>query len=173
MDKFLPDIYQQNIYKINYDKLKKAKIKCLVFDLNNTIAPLEQDTPSRKLKELFEDLKDMGFKIIILSNSSKNRVEPFKEELNVDSAYHAWKPSRKKYKRIQELYHLKDINIACIGDHLVTDVYGANRMGFTSILVNSLSKREFFTTKLYKGIEKIILHHFTKKNLLIKGEYYE
>ena len=36
MDKFFPDIYQKSIYDINYKKLKKVGIKCLLFDLDNT-----------------------------------------------------------------------------------------------------------------------------------------
>ena len=34
MDLFVPDMYQKSIYTINYKKLKKQGIKCLLFDLN-------------------------------------------------------------------------------------------------------------------------------------------
>ena len=39
------------------------------------------------------------FKVIILSNSPKNRVRPFKEKLNIDSAFSSKKPFKKKYKK--------------------------------------------------------------------------
>ena len=39
-DKFVPDIYTKSIYTIDYNGLKNKKIKCLIFDLNNTLAPL-------------------------------------------------------------------------------------------------------------------------------------
>ena len=71
-DKFVPDIYQKSIYTIDYEKLKKSKIKCLIFDLENTIAPNNLKKPNKKLKDLFEELKDMGFKIIIVSNEIKS-----------------------------------------------------------------------------------------------------
>ena len=32
MKLFLPDMYQKNILEINYEKLKKKKIKVLLFD---------------------------------------------------------------------------------------------------------------------------------------------
>ena len=38
-DKFVPDIYSKSIYTIDYKSLKKNKVKCIIFDLNNTIAP--------------------------------------------------------------------------------------------------------------------------------------
>ena len=41
MEKFIPDMYQKNIYDINYDLLKKKGIKCLLFDLDNTIVPAQ------------------------------------------------------------------------------------------------------------------------------------
>ena len=53
-DKFVPDIYSKSIYTIDYKMLKKNKVKCLIFDLNNTIAPLTLKKPSKKLIDLFE-----------------------------------------------------------------------------------------------------------------------
>ena len=50
MDKFYPDIYAQSIYDINYKKLKKNGINCLLFDLNNTLASYEVNSPSDKLR---------------------------------------------------------------------------------------------------------------------------
>ena len=172
-DKFVPDIYQKSIYTIDYEKLKKSKIKCLIFDLENTIAPNNLKKPNKKLKDLFEELKDMGFKIIIVSNEIKSRVEQFKDILGVDSSFLSMKPLKRKYKKILEIYHFKDTEIACIGDQLVTDILGANRMGFTSILVNPISTNEFVTTKLSRVFENLIIKSLSKDSLLKRGKYYE
>lgn len=172
-DKFVPDIYQKSIYTIDYEKLKKNGIKCLVFDLNNTLAPTNLKKPNKKIRDLIEELKDMKFKVIILSNDTKARVEPFKDLLGVDSACMSFKPLKKKYKKIQEIYNYKDTQIACIGDQLVTDILGANRMGFTSILVNPISTSEFVTTKISRIFENIIIKSLTKDKLLRRGKYYE
>ena len=99
MDKFIPDIYQKSIYTIDYKKLKKNGIKCLLFDLDNTIAPYKTLEPDTKVKELFANLSN-DFKIIIISNSNKNRLRPFKEKLNVDTAYSSKKPFKFKYKKM-------------------------------------------------------------------------
>ena len=50
MEKYIPDIYQKSIYTINYDVLLLRGIKCLLFDLDNTIAPVNIKSPSKKLK---------------------------------------------------------------------------------------------------------------------------
>ena len=104
LDKFVPDMYLKSVYDIDYAKLKKKGIKCIIFDLDNTLAPLNMNKPSKKLKDLIEDIKELNLRILIVSNSTKKRVEPFKEILNVDSAYFASKPLSKKYIKIMKLY---------------------------------------------------------------------
>lgn len=173
LDKFVPDMYYKSVYDIDYSKLKKKGIKCIIFDLDNTLAPLNMNKPSKKLKDLIEDIKDLNLKVIILSNSSKKRVEPFKEILNVDSAYFAGKPFSKKYDKVMKLYKLKPTQIACIGDQLLTDIYGANKYEFLSILVNPIGNTDYVFTKFNRFIEPFIYSKLEKRELLIKGEYYE
>ena len=57
MDIFLPDKYYKNIYQINYMKLKNDGIKCLLFDLDNTIVPPNVKEPNKKLRDLSDILK--------------------------------------------------------------------------------------------------------------------
>lgn len=172
-DRFVPDKYFKSIYDINYKMLKKSGIKCLVFGLGNTLVPESVKSPTRKVKDLFEDLKDMGFRLVILSNRSKKEVTPFKELLCVDSAYLSFKPFKRKYKKIMKVYDLKDNEIACIGDELFYDILGANRMNFTSILVNPISTDDFAVTKVTRKLENLVMKHLTKKDLFEKGRYYE
>ncbi len=172
MDLFYPDIYAQSIYKINYKKLKKRGIKCLLFDLNNTLVSYDVDYPNDKLRELIFEL-EKTFKVIIVSNSGKDRIRPFKEKLNIDASYNSKKPFKKKFKKIMNLYNYQDTEIAMIGDTLITDIWGGNRMGFTTILVNSISEDEPFYMHFIKKIDQYIIKKFNKKGLLIKGEYYE
>lgn len=172
MDLFIPDIYDQSVYTIDYKKLKKNGIKCLIFDLDNTLVPYKISEPTQKVIDLFAVLSN-DFKIIIMSNSTKNRLRPFKEKLNVDTAYNSHKPFKKKYQRIIELYHFKVDEVACIGDQILTDILGANRMGFTSIFVNKLAPYETIFTRFNRMIEKPILKKLAKQKLLVKGEYYD
>ena len=46
-------------------------------------------------------------------------------------------------------------------------------MGFTSILVNPISSKEKFGTKINRAIEKIIYKYLKKRGLLEKGVYYD
>ncbi len=172
MNIFVPDMYQQSVHKIDYKKLKQRGIKCLLFDLDNTLVSYKEDKPNKKLKELFALLGE-NFKVIIISNNKKDRVRPFKEGLNVDAAHSSKKPLKTKYKKILSMYKYKANEIACIGDQIMTDVIGANRMGMLSILVNSLADEEPTVTKFNRIFERKILKNLQKKGILFKGEYYE
>lgn len=172
VEKFIPDIYQKSVYDINYKKLKKRKIKCLCFDLDNTLVPYTESVPTNDVKELFHIL-GADFKVIILSNSGKKRLTPFKEILNVDVAFSSRKPLKRKYIKIMNTYGYKPEEIACIGDQIMTDIFGANRNGCVSILVNPMGTKEPGTTKFNRMWERIILKRLDKKGILTKGKYYE
>ncbi|MCI8671764.1 MAG: YqeG family HAD IIIA-type phosphatase [Bacilli bacterium] len=172
MENFIPDIYQKNIYDIDYHKLKKRGIKCLLFDLDNTLVPVKTDTPTKKVKELFHFL-ETDFKVIIISNSNRKRLIPFKEGLNVDVAASAHKPFKKKYLKIMATYKFKEHEIAAIGDQLLTDIYGANKIGITSILISPIGEYEKFGTKINRFFEKFLYRRLKRKNILIKGEFYD
>lgn len=173
MEIFIPDVYAKSIYDIDYEKLKNRGIKCILFDLDNTIAPKGVNEPDKKTIELFEKIEDYGLKAILVSNSGKKRVTPFKEKLNIDAAHTACKPLKNKYKKILKIYKFKDNEIAAVGDQLLTDILGANRMGFTSILVNQMSSNDFNITKMNRVIERKIFAILEKKGLFKIGEYYD
>lgn len=174
MNNFIPDMYQKSIYHINYDKLLEDGIKCLLFDLDNTCVAYEDKLPNKKLVELIETLKDMGFKIIIFSNATKRRIKPFKDKLNVDALAMARKPSKKNFLKVIKLFKYDLSEMAIIGDQLYTDILGGNKVGIRTILVNPMSNKDMFlTTIIYRPLEKLKFKKFARNNILIKGKYYE
>lgn len=173
MENYVPDMYQQSIYTIDYQKLLNKGIKCLLFDLDNTLAPVTDRRPTQKLKDLFEDLKSKGFKVIIFSNSPKRRIKPFKEELNIDCCASARKPCKEKFLLVLKEYQYTVNEVAIIGDQILTDVLGGNRVGIMTILTNPISNKDFFVTKFNRYREKKIMKKLRDKNLFSKGRYYE
>lgn len=173
MEKYIPDIYIKSIYYIDYDKLKERGIKCILFDLDNTIAPLSIRTPNKKIKDLFAKLKAMGFKLIIFSNSTKTRLKPFKDELEVDCAFSCRKPMRSKFDLILKEYRYTISEVAIVGDNIITDILGGNKVGITTILVNPISTKESIRTKTSRIYEKYIINKLRKKELFYRGKYYE
>ena len=80
---------------------------------------------------------------------------------------------KKKYLKIMDIYKFKYHEIAAIGDQLLTDIYGANRIGITSILINPMGEQEKFCTKINRFFESFLYRKLRKKGILRKGEYYD
>ena len=172
MEVFVPDIYQENIYKINYEILLSRGIKCLLFDLDNTITKVNDTLPKDAAKELFENLKKKGFKILITSNSIKTRVKPFAEELKVDYISRCKKPNSEKIEEYIKNSKFGLDEIAIIGDSMLDDVVCGNTIGITTILLDQISKVEFPRARLRRIKEKRIQKKLRDKNLFTKGRYY-
>ena len=173
MEKYVPDIYQKSIYTINYDQLYSQGIRCLLFDLDNTLVPVKETVPSDKVKELFDRLKKMGFKIIIFTNSTSKRARPFKNILGVDCCPFACKPFSKKFLSIIKVYNLQFSEVAIIGDSMMDDICGGNKVGITTILIEQLESKEFFIASLKRKREKKIIKKLKENKLFCKGSYYE
>ena len=173
MEKYIPDVYQKSIYNIDYTKLKEKGIHCLLFDLDNTLVPYSVKKPDDKIVELFSQLKELGFRVILFSNSGKKRLRTFKEELEVDCCASARKPHTKSFYRVLKEYHLKEDEVAVIGDQMMTDVLGGNRVGITTILVNPISVRDPFWTMPNRMLEKRMMKKLRNHDLFFRGRYYE
>lgn len=173
MEKYIPDIYQKSIYTIDYDKLLNRGIKYILFDLDNTIVPVTLRKPNKKIKELFEDLKEKGFTLIIFSNSNKKRIKPFKDDLEVDCCAKAKKPFKKKFLKVINTFHASVDEMAIIGDQILTDIVGGNKIGITTILVNPVSTYDPFFTRINRRFENRIMKKLRNYELFTKGKYYE
>ena len=173
LEKYIPDAYQKSIYTINYNKLKDNGIKCLLFDLDNTSVPFKEKEPTKKLIQLFEELKDMNFKIIILSNATKKRLLPFKKKLLVDCMANSRKPRKQSFLKVINMFNYDLSEVAIIGDQLFTDIYGGNKAGILTCLVDPMTNEDFILTKIFRRMEKSIFRKFNKNEILRQGEYYE
>lgn len=170
--KYLPDMYKKNIFDINYDKLKKKGIKCLIFDLDNTLALIDSVKVESKVKELITKLKK-DFLVIIVSNSPKRRVDKFSEDLEVDSYPFALKPTIRTLKKIKSKYNLDSKGIAIIGDQFMTDMGYGYKGHITKIFVDPLATKDLKITNINRYLEEKIMSKYSKNNLFKKGKYYE
>lgn len=171
MKKLIPDMYSKSIYDIDYQRLKDKKIKCLLFDLDNTCVPYPEKKPTEELKELFKKLEKMNFKIIIFSNTTPNRLDKFKD-LGVEISALSKKPSSKNFLKILKKYFYQKKEVCIIGDQLFTDIYGGNKVGIYTMLVDPLGPKDFIFTKVSRMLENLVFKSLANKKIHQKGEYY-
>ena len=158
MNLLKPNMYYHSIYTVPYESLKKRGIKCVLFDLDNTCVGYHEKKPTKELKKLFDNLNHLGIKVVIFSNTTPKRIEPF-QELPVLCHPLSRKPFKGNFIKILREFHLKKENVCIIGDQLFTDVLGGNRIGIKTCLVEPLSPYDFIGTKLFRFLEKRIKKH--------------
>lgn len=169
---FKPSIYKKTIFEIPYDKLKEEGIRCLVFDLDNTLGLISHKSCPEETKELIKKLKK-DFIVVISSNNTKRRIKPYLEELEVDGFAWSLKPSIKGLILIKNKYRLKKKEMCMIGDQIITDVLSGKRFHIKTILVDPLGKEDLKITGLNRKLEEKIIQRYEKRGLFKRGNYYE
>ena len=171
MGVFKPKIYQKNIFEINYKELKNEGIKCLIFDLDNTLGLISHKSCPDEAKKLINKLKK-DFTVIISSNNTRKRLKPYLEELGIDGVAWSMKPSIKSLIQIKAKYKLKKKEMCIIGDQIVTDVLAGNRYHIKTILVDPLGEKDLRITGLNRKVEARIVKHYEKRGIFERGKYY-
>ena len=100
-------------------------------------------------------------------------LEAVHQYLNVDCCPYARKPRKAKFIKVLKEYKLDLSEVAIIGDQLVTDIYGGNRVGITTVLVNPMSDIDMPFTKIHRYIERKEINKMNKKGIFKVGEYYD
>ena len=77
------------------------------------------------------------------------------------------------YLKVMDVYRYKPEEICAIGDQLVTDIYGANRLDITTILVNPVSSKDSLYGSVNRKLEKAIIKKLAKNEVFVRGKYYE
>ena len=171
MGLFRPDIYKKNIFEIDYKKLKDEGIKCLIYDLDNTLGLISHKSCPDEAKKLIKKLQK-DFIVIISSNNTRRRLKPYLEELGIDGVSWSMKPSIRGLVIAKTKYKLKKKEMCIIGDQIVTDVLAGNRFHIKTILVDPLGEKDLKITGLNRKIEGKIVKRYEKKGLFERGKYY-
>ena len=162
LKRFFPNQYLDSVFDIDYYKLYERNIRGLIFDIDNTLVPFDVIHPTKEIKDLFEKLIKMGFKICLLSNNSKKRVLLFNEKLNMPFVFRAKKPTLIGINKALSLIKTDEKNTVLIGDQVFTDVWCANRKGIYVILLKPIALKDEFSVKLKRGIEKLVIKYYEK-----------
>lgn len=136
---FEPDEYVKSVFEIDFEKLYENGFRGLMFDIDNTLVPQDEDA-TEPVKALFEKLSALGFRTVILSNNSEERVSRFAKDIPVLYLSRARKPLKRGYNRALALLKMEREQAAFIGDRVMTDIFGAKRVGIYCILVEYIRK---------------------------------
>lgn len=158
LKKCIPNLKISDVYALDFVKLKEQGIRGIIFDVDNTLESHTIKEPSEKAVGLIREAQNQGFGVCIVSNGSSDRVKKFNKKINVEAIPNAYKPLKRGYQKALDALGTKASETAFVGDQVFTDIYGGNRMGLYTILVDPIEQIEnnFFYVKRY--FERFILN---------------
>ncbi len=159
---FYPSYYMDSTYDIDFEALFDKGYRGVMFDIDNTLVEHDEPATDRAI-ELFKRLRDIGFKTCLISNNKEYRILPLATLLETDYVYKALKPKKYGYLKGMEKMNTDVDNTLFVGDQLFTDIWGANRVGITSILVKPIAKHEEIQIVLKRLLEKPVLHAYNRQ----------
>lgn len=158
---FYPDCYMNSTYEIDFDAYYEKGYRGIIFDIDNTLVPHGAPADERS-KALFAHLKELGYKVVLLSNNKEPRVKMFNDVVKVSYIFKAGKPLVKNYLKAMEMMGTNKDNTIFVGDQLFTDVWGAKRTGIHNVLVQPIDKKEEIQIVLKRYLEKIVLKSYKR-----------
>lgn len=156
LEDWLPNDYVEDVFSIHYDSLYRKGFRGLIFDIDNTLVAHGEDS-NPDIEKLFKDLHALGFKTLLLSNNSRERVERFNKNINTLYINSAHKPQKASFLKSIELMNTSKGNTIVIGDTLFTDIRGANRAGLKSVMVKYIGYYSKEPKGIKRHLEKFIL----------------
>ena len=167
---FRPAYYYPDVFSIVPERLLARGIKLVLLDMDNTlVSAVDTEIPDR-VKEYVRALKKAGIRPVVMSNNVSTITEKRCRQLDIDFCSFCVKPLKTAYKKILKRYECTVEDTVAVGDQVLTDIAGANRMGITTILVDPLSNDNNIFGRGVKIISRLLCTLL--KNMPKKGEYY-
>lgn len=157
--KFLlfPDYAFGRIYNIPVEFFFERGINTLLVDADNTLAADQKHHIHPKTLRWIYTQKQLGMRIIILSNNSAERLYHLAKKLDVGFVQNSKKPFPAKL-----IGKINKDRTALIGDQIFTDILAAKVLGCMSVKLSPISTEKGASFRIRRRIEKPIMDIYFK-----------
>lgn len=171
---YVPDYFAGGVYDIDFAKLKRDGIKVIAFDADNTLisfslSPFHPKFIDDKLLEKMIRNRDKFDKWIIASNRPTNDLQELASSVSaqvVRASLLLRKPRKAYFRQVILRAGVAPEQIAMVGDKLIADIYGANRVKMKTVLVRPVgSDNPIDRIVQTRRIERWLLRKFIAPSL--------
>ena len=163
LERFYPVEYLKSIDEVDFEKYYNQGIRGIISDIDNTLVP-HGFPADEHIIEVFKKIHALGIDTCLISNNKEPRVKPFAEAVQSKYIFDAHKPSTKNYIKAMEFMGTDKKSTLFLGDQIFTDVWGANRAGIPSIMLEKIDPKEEIQIVLKRIPEKFIMWRWKRKN---------
>jgi uncharacterized protein len=153
---FIPDFSSVSVNDIPYDTLYGQGVRALFFDLDNTLIAYDVEALDDDIIRFLDGLRSRFF-VAVISNSGEKRVHKALHGTDLYYVHSARKPFGRGLKRALGASGEDPGKTLLVGDQLMTDIFGGNRLGLMTCLVRPVKIRsDRWMTRLNRKIENLV-----------------
>jgi HAD superfamily phosphatase (TIGR01668 family) len=162
---FRPALRAEAVTEITAGFLAARGIRALVLDLDNTLVPWHGREVKPEVEAWLKSLQAAQIGLCIVSNTHRpHRLKELAAVLGVQYGPSGGKPRRGGFYRAMQAMGTRADETAVVGDQVMTDIWGGNRCGLLTILVEPLSPVEFIGTRVVsRNVERLLLRFLEKQ----------
>lgn len=169
----IPNSYVKSVYEIDYKELYRKGYRNIIFDIDNTILPVNDTNVPEKLVKLFKSIKKIGFEVCVVSNNQLARVLTPAKKLETSYLENASKPNPTAFDKALNILKGTIEDTIMVGDQMLSDIKGANEYGLYTILVDPLEDKYDIKTGTSRFLQNRMIKKLQKKNIFHEKHYYK
>lgn len=153
-----PHRYFTRISKIDpRADLADAGIRVLLLDMDNTLLTRDTHEVPEDVRAWLASVRAAGIRPCLLTNNWHQAAFDWAERLDMPVVAKALKPLPFSYVRALRLMGVKRREVACIGDQLMTDIWGGKLAGMRTFMVDPLVSADLKHTLFLRKFEAAIM----------------
>ncbi|MBT9252701.1 MAG: YqeG family HAD IIIA-type phosphatase [Brockia lithotrophica] len=153
---FVPDRIADSLANVDLEELVREGVRGVLVDLDNTLLPWNSSDIPDAHRAWLEAARARGLSVCVISNNHTMRVENALRELGIPYVSSARKPLRAGFVRALRRIGLPPEACVVVGDQLLTDVWGAHRVGMRAFLVRPVVPTDGPHTRVNRFFERRI-----------------
>ncbi len=157
-----PDYMFDTFDKVTPEFLGERGIRALLIDIDNTLAPYEQDDPDERILAWFDALRAAGIHAALISNNHPPRVDRFNAPLSLPAYADSGKPGSRAILAAMKEMGVSASETAGLGDQLLTDTWAVHRLGMPSIIVPPIKDKTTLFFRFKRWLERPFMRRYRK-----------
>ena len=158
-----PRLMLSKMIDITPELLRSLGISALLLDIDNTMTTHDNPVPAPGVTEWIARMQTEGFKLVVVSNNSEERVSPFAELIGLDFVSKGAKPLPSGFRRACEKLDIQPRCAAVVGDQIFTDILGGNLLGAYTILTEPYQLEDMPFFKVKRALEKPVIAGYRRR----------
>lgn len=153
-----PDRYLTRVTAIDpVADLANKGIRFVLLDLDNTLLPRDTHQVPDDIRAWLDAVREAGVTACILSNNWHQGAHEWAQRLGLPIVAHAIKPLPFAYFLALRKIGARRRETLCIGDQMITDVWGGHFLGMPVFMVLPLVATDLKHTLMLRHVEKVIM----------------